>query len=579
MIRPETALRLHRIARSALLGALGFAAAVAAQAEFEPVLPDLRPNGKPQPSITIGADASARDYYRIDREPCPLTLKGPGTLRIFIRADVPPDFDAPDSAWVTLEGLIGFPTQRWGLALTAPRGSTYPSGRPGRPTTAERVALIVPTGRNELRVSGTSDIGQNVYAAFAYERVALPPPVPEVVAPPESPPTEVPVATPTEKPRPTKPTRPRAPPRPVWRLAGNFGLGMIYDDNILRLSDDLILQFRRNEKPEDWAIETYDDLILDATLDAEVSRDLLFGKRTALRLAYERWQYARNDIKNNEEIEVRVRQAIRRSDYLEASYTYAPPGYIKELSDRPPFLPTTVPREYLHFKITRDQFNLTYRLRARSWLSLRAIGGRVLRFYNRPFLENDLWEWNGRLAADATWGRFTTTVHYAYSDVRARGHDALGETVETADNESDGSYEKDGYRLQFAYRPNTTPYRPAAATGVAGLARRAGGWIDRGLVGARTASLTVTLDYQRQFYTSKLSLDVDPLHVGRMDQSRQIQVIWASRPVWRKVSLETGWRYTKRTAQGAGSLIGQDPSEEKDYTGSRYWLGISTPLR
>jgi hypothetical protein len=24
--------------------------------------------------------------------------------------------------------------------------------------------------------------------------------------------------------------------------------------------------------------------------------------------------------------------------------------------------------------------------------------------------------------------------------------------------------------------------------------------------------------------------------------------------------------------------VGEDPSEEKDYTGSRYWLGMTTPL-
>lgn len=569
MIFREAPVRLRRLACIALLGGLGLAAATPARAEFETVLPDLRPNGRPQASITIGAGESARDYYRIDRDACPLTLEGPGTLRIYVRADVPPGSVAPDSAWVAVEGLLGFPTQRWALGLSAPRGSTYPSGRKGRPTSAERIALIVPAGRNALRVSGTSDIGENLYAAFSYERVTLPPPVPEVVTPPAAP-----------APTPARPPKAARKPKPAsWQFSANAGLGAIYDDNIMRLSSATIEEFRRNESTMAAKLNTYDDLILDGTLDLEVARELLFRKETALRLFYERWQYARNNVKTNEDFEVRVRQTLRGSDYLELSYLYAPPGYIKELSDRPPFTSTSVPRVYLPFKVTRNAFTATYRWRPISWLTVRAIGGRVLRYYNRPFLENDLWEWNGRVGLDAVWGRLTTTVHYGYADVTARGYDSVGETLETADEGSDGGYEKDWYRLQFAYRPKKAPYAPEGPHGIVGLLQRGAAQADRGLIAARTASFTVMLDYQRQFYTSTLPLAVDPLHVGRLDQTKQIQVAWASRPVWRKVTLEAGWRYTVRSANGAGSLIGEDPSEEKDYTGSRYWLGIATPLR
>jgi hypothetical protein len=561
------------LARIALLGAL--AAAPVAHARFEPRAADPLPNGRPRPAVTIGEPGQARDYYRIDRGPCPLTLDGPGTLRIFVRADVPPDYPTPDSLWVTLEGLVGFPAQRWALALRSTRLSRYPDARRGRPTAAERVAVIVPIGRHALSVSGTSDIGETVYAAFAYEPVARPEPEPET--PEVTPPSEA--APPVKAPPASRPAKPKAAPRPRWDLSSNLALGMIYDDNILRLSAATIEDFRRNTNPKEWAITTYDDMIVDATLDAEIARPLLAGKPTALRLRYERWEYLRNGIKTNHEVELRLRQGLRSADYVEGVYLYAPPGYIKELSDRPPFVSNVEPRTYHHFMITKNQFTLTYRWRARPWLALRVIGGRVLRFYNRPFLENDLWEWNGRLAADVTTGRFTTTVHYAYADVAARGYDAVGETLETSDNGSDGSYEKDWYRLQLAYRPKRSPYAPAQQGGLGGGARRLASWVDRGLAGVRTASLTVQCDYQRQFYTSQLPLDIDALHVGRLDETRQIQIVWTSRPVaWRTISLEAGWRYTQRTARGAGSLVGEDPSEEKDYTGSRYWLGMTTPL-
>jgi len=90
----------------------------------------------------------------------------------------------------------------------------------------------------------------------------------------------------------------------------------------------------------------------------------------------------------------------------------------------------------------------------------------------------------------------------------------------------------------------------------------------------------VQLTYSRQFYTSQRPLYVDPLHVGRLDESKQLQVTWSSRPIFRDLSLEAGVRYTVRTADAPAGLIGEDdPSEEKDYTGTRYWIAFDVPLR
>ena len=121
-----------------------------------------------------------------------------------------------------------------------------------------------------------------------------------------------------------------------WNLNADFSLEVIYDDNICRYSDATLMEFRTGAKPALFAIETYDDLILNPTLQVELDRRrLLLGKRTRFRVRYKLWQYARNDVKTNDEINLRFRQTFRRLDYLEATYTYAPNSYIKELSDRP----------------------------------------------------------------------------------------------------------------------------------------------------------------------------------------------------------------------------------------------------
>jgi hypothetical protein len=173
-------------------------------------------------------------------------------------------------------------------------------------------------------------------------------------------------------------------------------------------------------------------------------------------------------------------------------------------------------------------------------------------------------------------------LRYGYANDEARGYDQVGETKETADNSSDGSYEKDIYRVRVTYRPRSSPYRsPGLGSGTGALLypiQTLGSWLDHALVKIRTSNLYFQYTYYRQFYTSTKPLHIDPLHVGRMDESRQIEVKWSSKSIWNRIRLEAGWRYTVRTAESPGGLIGEDPSEEKDYTGNRYWLSASRPL-
>ena len=311
---------------------------------------------------------------------------------------------------------------------------------------------------------------------------------------------------------------------------------------------------------------------------------LLLGKSTRLRVRYQRWEYMRNALKTNDEFNIRARQYTRRSDYIEAIYTYAPNGYVKELTDRPPFVSRTVPREYEHFVVTRNDFDLGYRWGALRWLALRGGVGRTLRFYNRLFMENDIWEWSGGLAADISVGRFGIRPEYQYVNAKARGYDQVGETLATSNNDGDGSSVKDTYKLRIAYQPGDAPYLPppvgsGALAGLLGALRTAGAWIDRGLMAAHTATFEVQLSYARQFYTSTKPLYVDPGHVGRLDQSKQIQIGWSSTPVYKQASLDVGARYTVRTAKAPAGLIGEnDPSEEKDFTGARYWIAINLPM-
>lgn len=503
---------------------------------------------QPKPEkVKIGAPQSQKTYYRID-EGFPFALRGPGMLTFYVRGEAAHGSAVRESLDVVLSGLEPYGEQRWSARLKASSSSVFEVAREGTPTASKKIVMAMPAGVQTLTLTATSRSGRSVYARLLYE----------------GPPLEEPAAK-------QKKTSP-------WDVGTTLLLSSIYDDNICRYSDANLEDFRTGTRPEKFAIETEDDLVLNMSLAVELKRKkLLFGKDTRLRVRYQRWDYARNPVKTNDEIQLRFRQLLRRYDYFEATYTYAPDSYIKNLSDREPFLSRTVDREYLHFEITRNAFDWLYRYRANRWLSAKFSIGRVLRFYNRPFLENDLWEWNFDIETDVKYKRLTTKVKYAYANVTARGYDEVGETLETSDNDGDGGYEKDSYRIRLTYRPKKSPYRPAEET--APLLKPIlifASWIDQGLIEIKTSSIYFQYDYARQFYTSERPLIVDPLHVGRLDESFQPRLVWSSKKLWHDVSLESGVRYTERTADAPAGVIGEDdPSEEKDYTGTRYWLSFN----
>jgi hypothetical protein len=551
------------LAAAAIFSLLGLIAGqlLAATAGAITLEPAETPAGQAIERVPIGKGADTKTYLRIDT-PCPLRILGPGTLDFYVRAHIPPGGPQAVDATVTMTGLTGFAEQQWILALRYAESSSYGDDRPGGFTGGKKVTIAVPAALHEVTVTATSSLGAPVYAIFYYNGPPAPPPGATGAGP----------------------SAPGEPSVSAWQFNGDFTLGTIYDDNVCRYSDATLALFQSNTEPWRFAITNKEDVILDSQIEAEVARGLLFGKRTALRLRYERWDYVENTIKANTETQARLRQTVRRSDYVDLTYTYAPDNYVKELGDREPFLSkTTTPFEYYHFSVTRNAFDIDYFYRHSQWLRVLFSGGRVLRYYNRRFLENDLWEWNAGIEPEARAGRFYFRVHYGYFHVEARGYDTVGETLQNSDNDGDGSYDKDAYTFRLTYRPKNTSYQAGelghGAAVVPGLFRHLGAWIDYGLVKLSTATIYFQYDYARQFYTSKQPLRIDPLHVGRLDEQFQPRLVWTSKPLMYRTMLEAGIRHTIKTAESPAGVIGEDdPSEEKDYTGTRVWLQATWPL-
>ena len=351
------------------------------------------------------------------------------------------------------------------------------------------------------------------------------------------------------KKKPVTVKEPSSASNPAIVFSGVAELQTIYDDNILRASASTILEFREGISPWKFKIRTYDDMILSPKITLNFGRRVFGPRLSQLRVSYVLYQYVRNSIKNNSTWTFRLRQQTLGRDFLEFSYGYSPYAYIRELSDRAPTDPASSPLVWSAFKSTRSGFALGYSRRVGNRLNVRLDGGRVLRFYNQRFIENDNWEWNwtGQVTYSLL-SAFRLNGQYSYSHVKARATDMVGQTVASSPT-GDPSYDRDLYEL-------TTD------------------WIARGRLW-RTDVIELIGQYQAYYYTSRHLYWDDPFHVGRKDQVYVIELNVTTTPVIGKAALEAGYRFSQRSSSATGQV---DIGDEKDYKGSRIWVGANYPF-
>jgi hypothetical protein len=338
---------------------------------------------------------------------------------------------------------------------------------------------------------------------------------------------------------------------PSIKLSGSFELQVIYDDNILRSSEGTLLEFRQHVVPYKFRVKTYDDMIVSPKLAFSMATKLFGGRNASIRFGLTRWQYAENPIKNNDAWSVRVRQQTFPRDFLEASYTYAPSAYIRQLSDRPPYTPRTVPIAWIPFKSARNAFVLAYSRRVSDKTTARLDVGRTIRFYNRPFMENDNWEWNavGNVSYSLR-PSVKLNGRYAYSNVRARARDSVQETQDVSDD-GDPSYERDLYEFELNLLPKGRLWK--------------------------LATISMVGQYQAYFFTADRPPWEDDLHVGRKDEVSVIEGGVDTAPLFGPVTLSAGYRYTQRVSSLPANK-GADAADEKDYKNNRVWVSAVYPF-
>jgi hypothetical protein len=116
----------------------------------------------------------------------------------------------------------------------------------------------------------------------------------------------------------------------AWNF--NLGLGIGYDNNILKYSDADLDEFDTTtvDSTGEFGIKSKDDFIFSPRADIGF-KSKLFRHTFQAGLGAGYFIYAKNDIKNYANLRIWVRQFIRKATYLQMSSTYIPQYYYRNL--------------------------------------------------------------------------------------------------------------------------------------------------------------------------------------------------------------------------------------------------------
>ena len=506
------------LAAAAAWAALGTAPARAAERAV------LEPLG-PVPTVPVGSDA--KDYLTIGSVPVNIPLAGPGELTGYARIALASDSSDPEDAVdttpgsLTAAGLPG-PPQVLKFSFEPSSSSVWGDDRPGVPSGGRKFTLAVPAGEHTLTLTGAAPEGAPVLVILYYEGPRQPHLPPESEA----------VASSKKK------------DKPLIAWSGLAAVDLIYNSNIMSASPDDNVDFIGGLFPWKFIYESKDDFILAPEFEIAGRADLLGWGQSRVRFNVKRWMYARNTIKTNTDFNFYLRQYFGKNQSLELFLHTSPEQYIKQLSDRPPYADPDAPLDWTQFRFQRNTWNLTWRQRISGSVNARLIYEENYRYYNQPFIENDISAQEVR--GNVSWKQskvLTWNVDYSFEDANARAVDQVGETPATSDD-SDASYRRDLYRLGLDVR-------------------------HRGLQSVldRLSFSFLFMDY---YYTTTKTLVQDPYHAGRRDMFYKASAE-AYRDLNRNVTLKVGTRYTQRVVDSPWQ---GDLNTDKDFTQWLFWTSL-----
>jgi hypothetical protein len=348
-------------------------------------------------------------------------------------------------------------------------------------------------------------------------------------------------------------TKKKTEKKKVPELEINFGLATIYDDNILKYSDKYLERFMNGEDYGRFHIDTYDDIILNPTLQIVSSYRFIGKLKSEFSVDFNPRFYMVNDIKNWSSFAVGYRQFFTKKASFKLSYSYIPDFYIRHFRDDDwvevyrytpeTFQPMEFSKDMLSFYIHNTFFKNT---------GVRLTLGYAKYYYNEHFTEYD--------SDDLSFAvRFIQPLHkkvkmeigYIFTNSDANAYDEPGEIGENSDD-ADADFDEDGFILDLTWQlPEIKKFKN---------------------------SLGANAGYERRYYTTDNSVFADPEHRGRLDEILSLAFDYNIK-LNKSLQLTAFYRWIGRNS-GTNSVVNSEyVSIEKDYRQGQVGLEIDYTIK
>ena len=338
----------------------------------------------------------------------------------------------------------------------------------------------------------------------------------------------------------------------VPELEVNFGLATIYDDNILKYSQKYLDRFMNGEDFGRFHIETYDDVILNPTLQL-VTTYRLFGKlKSELTLDFNPKYYVVNNIKNWSSFTLGYRQFFTKRASFKLTYNYVPDFYIRHFRDDDwvevygyvpeTFQPMGFAKNQYGFYVQNTFFkNTLFRLS----LNLAQY------FYNQHFIEYDSKDYSiGYRLIQPIAKNFKLELGYVFTKSNAKGYDGPGESKDNSDD-SDADFDEDGFFLIASWQmPDVFKLK---------------------------TSLEANGGFEKRYYTTNHYVVDDPEHAGRVDNILSFGFNYNLK-INKPLQLSAFYRWIGRDSSTSSPLNSEYVSVEKDYRQGQVGIEIDYSL-
>lgn len=327
----------------------------------------------------------------------------------------------------------------------------------------------------------------------------------------------------------------------------------IYDNNILKYSDKYLERFMNNEDEGRFHIDTYDDIILYQSLNLDYTFRIFKNLKSKVNFDFFNNAYAINGIKNWYFVSIGFQQYFSKRGSFKILYSYIPSFYVRHFRDDDwVAVYGYTPETFVPFGFSKNNYGFWIQNTFYKNTRVRLAIDYSTYYYNKHYTEYDSKNFIYGISVYQPLSEdLKLEIGYQYLTSDAKGYDQAGESKATSDD-SDASYKGHGFRFGCTLQ----------------LPR----------IKKLDNDLDVQFELQKRYYSSAHYLEMDPEHVGRMDNNFEINATYG-------IKLHKSWRlaafyyyFFRNTTTTA--VENQDYlSAEKDYRQGQVGLKVTYNLK